>query len=340
MVHSCMRGAESSSWKMTNLGVASKRTCNTLVQPHKAIKARAKVPLSEWMTIEFVISLEDNGWHGKLYNKKSPPEPYVVGGPKIFFVHPRAVRLNKFYLWALWTAPQHQKPVPHTITNDAYRQLILGKDYVPKQRKSRKGDFDFDAEIHSDLKPKPKRVRTRGRRIIAGASKLREGSNGSSASGGSSSSSDTSSSTSDSSSCSSTSDADKDKIKTDELALQKREGGRILKHNQTWFGHRFTFCFRTHEATGVIEDAVGLEVACKNTHVHGQKCRLRRGFKKHGGRDTVERMLKYWCCNSWDAALKSKRDHRLMPMKLEEIPSFEELDDAMLSIMAKRQRIK
>ena len=205
-------------------------------------------------------------------------------------MHSRAIRLHKFYVWALWTAPQHEKPVPHTITNDAYRQLILGKDYVPKQRVHRKADFYYESEMHSDLKPKSKTVRTRGRRIIAGASKLREGNNGSSASGGLSSSSDTSSSTSDSSSSSSSSasDVDKDKIKTDEVALQKREGGRILEHNQTWFlehnqtwfGHRFTFCFRTHEASSVIEDAIGLEVGCNNKHVHGKKCRLLRNFKK------------------------------------------------------------
>ena len=338
LVQSCLRGAKSSSWKMTNLGVASKRTCNTLIQPHKAIKARPSVPLSEWMTIEFVITLKKDGWHGELYNKKSLPEPYVVGDPKIFFVHPRAVRLNKFYLWALWTAPQHQKPVPHTITNDAYRQLILGKDYVPKQRVHRKADFYYESEMHSDLKPKSKTVRTRGRRIIAVASTFREGSIGSGASGGSSCSSDTSSSTSDSSSSSSSSsasDVDKDKINTDQVALQKREGGRILEHNQTWFGHRFTFCFRTHEASSVIEDAIGLEVGCNNKHVHGKKCRLLRNFKKYGGMDT----LKYLCCKSWDVALTDQEKHRLMPIDVEEPPSPEEPDDSMSPIMSKRRKI-
>ena len=67
-----------------------------------------------------------------------------------------------------------------------------------------------------------------------------------------------------------------------------------------------------------METAIGLECACVNVS-HG-KCRLNRKFKANGGRDIVERKLKWWVLHHVRAP--SQKQH----LKLE-LPPDDQLPD-------------
>ena len=110
-------------------------------------------------------------------------------------------------------------------------------------------------------------------------------------------------------------------------------GGLIKLHNQTWYGARFTFTFpKKFSGTDDLSLATGLEVSCVCA-AHG-KCRKRLHFARYGGRETVERLLKWWVIGYEHETVINQKTHLhyLDDVEVEELPTLENMDilgDAM-----------
>ena len=59
------------------------------------------------------MMLQEDGWSHMPYSRKLAKQDYVVGDPKVWLLHPKAVSFNTLYLQALLSAGVHKKPVKH-----------------------------------------------------------------------------------------------------------------------------------------------------------------------------------------------------------------------------------
>ena len=90
----------------------------------------AGVPIKDRCAYQLVLTLRAGGWEHrqKARNDGAVLNPFVVGGPKIWWLFPRQKCLDVWYFIALLLADVHKRQVPHRRPGWYYRAIAEGKD--------------------------------------------------------------------------------------------------------------------------------------------------------------------------------------------------------------------
>lgn len=153
---SCKDKGHVRAWVLTDFGKRSVRISNTLVHGGKVMKVRGDVELKEQEVLELLVQLEADEWRCQVQESNVVAKPYIVGEAKLFYLHPKSLAFNRWYLMALLTAETHKRPVKHRGGKGYYLSVMDGIEHVRKKRVLTM--FDFEATTHVDAKKK-ERVR-------------------------------------------------------------------------------------------------------------------------------------------------------------------------------------
>ena len=131
--------------------------CVTLTAPEPALELRTDCPPEELSTWELVVSLDRAGF-GHVVKEKSSRDPDFdpeVSASKVWYTKPQAVQVCREYLLCLLRA---SFKVKHWQVAGFYAALLAGKEYVPKRKAIKLGEYD---ENDSDAGALPPRTRKR-----------------------------------------------------------------------------------------------------------------------------------------------------------------------------------
>jgi hypothetical protein len=325
--------AGESHWVMQPLGRSHLQAITRLQKPRLVCMPREGVPLTDLSVIELHTMLEEDGWISRVkqpagrMSKKDKiakmasledatliPQDYTVGSKKVWWMQPSQARFSATYFRALLAAREHKRPIKHFKSSEYYQALIDGRP-LP-ETKPQGLAFDFGAERH----PSPKKQRGRGSKRAATtkraavvleppADEASADDAGSAVSGdlevdddlGSDGPISAKSNSSSSSSKASTTMAgvpDADGTQRGRDARQEAHGP-FASTTTMWHSFKFT-------AVKSGETHAGWEVTCYHPD-HKPQCRKTLRFKKHGGIEATECLLKWWCLQANDCG--SKADH-------------------------------
>jgi hypothetical protein len=285
---------------------------------------------------------------------------YEVGGDKVWWLKVSSQSFVKSYFKALLLAHEHNKPVEHLASVGYYNCLLEGREFITKEKRGGFNFCDEGGGVRN-AKGKRKRtgaLEASGKQRRAAKEKVKslEVESEASEKGQSSSSSSTSSSSS-SESKSTTSrkasieppivpgvpvdtpspnkalfaithpssllsrPADEMSVVSALSGASGRTGGGVLLPTTFFFVNNW---FRFTQVKDDNDVQVGWETVCYITE-HQERnveCRKNLKFLKHGGKEALERKLKWWCLNAQMAS--NRIDHRDMRFP-KEIPTLEEI---------------
>ena len=90
----------------------------------------AEVPMEDRCAYQLLLTLLAEGWQ---HREKVPKDdavlvPYVVNGPKIWWLFRTTKRLSALYFMALLLAGKHKRSVPHGRPEWYYKAIVENKD--------------------------------------------------------------------------------------------------------------------------------------------------------------------------------------------------------------------
>ena len=103
------------------------------------------------------------------------------------------------------------------------------------------------------------------------------------------------------------------------IVLADMEG---LPDNGLWYG--FYFC----KVWSPFGEHTGWEVDCRRHGGCGSRCTRTRSIKKYGS-ETVERLLKHWCCQAWEKGTAQEHKHEAADPPLHELPELQAIEATM-----------
>ena len=105
-----------SIWRLTQRGRQQLRLTWRLKHGQRIMQdVDAGVPIKARCAYQLALTLRADGWE---HRQKAPKDgavltPYVVGGPKIWWLFPRQKCLDAWYFIALLLAAEHKRQLPH-----------------------------------------------------------------------------------------------------------------------------------------------------------------------------------------------------------------------------------
>ena len=329
-------------WQFTLEGKARLLVVKNISPPLKRVLQVRDVDVRAMTVFELLETLHAQGWmHAVAVRRKV--KDYSVGDHKVWYTKAKHKSLNRLYLVALLTAPEHKSPVRHFASHEYYQAIIDGKD--PPMR-SMRGEFSFNDDFmgggpaQATQRRGPRRKRPRA--AVLQESDVEDeddGSDKSSASGssiaddgpggedspnsaGESSSSDSSSSGSSNSSSSSSSTG------CSNSSRHRRATGHDARRSHMSRGFAFTFGpfkFMPKVKQGQM---FAWEVRCMHPQhpATDRGTRCTRTLKIEPDEDMTIRSLKFWCLRGLRCTSKDQHQQLKNNVNPTRLPTMEWLD--------------
>ena len=165
----------STTWQLSAMGLKRLQVSIELTSPRRAF-APGGPPASEWDTAHVLVLhglLAKHGWICKVRSGRQKEDesktPYVKGGPLVFWISAkRATFSHPYFLLLLRVSTGiFDCAVPHLSSDEQYKCLLAGKEYVRRPRGTNKFHFGLtleEAEAQEARKPRKRLKRTVGPR--------------------------------------------------------------------------------------------------------------------------------------------------------------------------------
>ena len=159
-------GSRFQTYDLTDIGSQSMICALRLGNPIVALSTREDKSVSEYTVWEMLLLLWKRDWeHQVVQSGSTPPDPYKLGGPKLWFTKCSQNSICREYLLALLTV-KDDGTVPHFGKSSQYQEMV---GVEPKRKKPPdefpmakidEDDWDAGAKMEN-MKKKKKRTTTK-----------------------------------------------------------------------------------------------------------------------------------------------------------------------------------